>query len=208
MFRSLLPLAFLALFLAACSVPQADEGMEALLRNPLMAETIADRMLDYVTLLQIRASERKEPIQDPQILRTIDDTFLETRRILKEAHALQDTGKRGALRPVRDNYVKGEMLLLPDGRLFFGFDFDVDVAPGMRVLLAQHVAPGTEAELQSEPTRDLGPLKAILGAQEYGAGPLSEDEWNKYRTVVLYSPPLKSMIAYAQIRKKVTGEGM
>jgi hypothetical protein len=136
------------------------------------------------------------------VLRTIDETFLESRRILKDAHEKQDQGKRGAFRPVGDHYVKGEVILLGT-MLYFSNDFDVGIAPGMHVYLAEHVGPQTLEELRSNVIRDLGPIKTALGAEEYVVGMLSEDEQDRFRTVVIASPSLKNILAYAQIRKKV-----
>lgn len=168
-------------------------------RNPLMAEAIADQMIEFVTLLQIRANERKQPIRDPAVLRAIDETFVEARRILERAEREQDEGKKGMFHGVGDVSVEGEVLLHGQ-TLYFGVNFATDVAPAMRVILAQHVAPGTEEELKSEPTIDLGPLKNIIGPQEYEVGPLSAEEWNLYRTVTIVSPPIKRVMGYAQIR--------
>lgn len=201
-YRILIVLGLVGLLLVACTPPKArEQGLEALERNPLMAEAIADQMIEFVTLLQIRANERRQPIKDPAILRAIDDTFIEARRILEVSDKQQEKGKQGAFHGVSDVFVQGEVLLF-EKSLFFGANFDTDVAPGMRVVLAQHVAPATEEELRSEPMIDLGPLQNIIGPQEYHVGMLTADEWNRYRTVVLISPPLKRILGYAQIRGK------
>ena len=62
-------------------------------------------------------------------------------------------------------------------------------------------------ELQSEPVLVLGPLQNIIGPQEYRVGTLSQEEWNRFRTVALYSAPMDRVIGYAQIRKRVPEEG-
>lgn len=201
-YRILIVLGLIGLLLVACTSPKArEQGLRALERNPLMAEAIADQMIEFVTLLQIRANERHQPIEDPAVLRAMDEAFVDARRMLERAEKQQDEGKKGAFLAKQDVFVKGEVLLLGTS-LFFGYGFETDVAPGMRVVLAEHVAPGTEEELRSEPMIDLGSLQNIIGPQEYEVGALSADEWNRYRTVVLYSPPLKRILGYAQIRGK------
>ncbi len=189
--------------LTACETQgRATRGfIDAFEDNPLMAETIADQLIEFVTNLQIIANERKQPIKDAAILRAMDDTFIEARRIRDEAFRKQDQGKKGAFHGVQESSVEGEVILVEE-TLYFGYDFRTDVAINTRVLLSKHVAPSTEAELQSEPTLDLGLLQNILGPQEYHVGPLSASDWNQYRTVALYSAPLKRVMGYAQIRGK------
>lgn len=199
-YRILIVLGLVGLLLVGCTPAQpGQQGLEVWDKNPLMAEAIADQMIEFVTLLQIRAHERKQPIKDPAVLRAIDETFVEARRTLDRAQKQQEEGKLGAFHGVQDVFVQGEVLLHHES-LYFGYNFDTDVVPGMRVLLAQHVAPTTEEELKSEPTIDLGPIKNIIGPQEYHVGALSADDWNLYRTVVLYSPPMKRILGFAQIR--------
>ena len=198
----------IGLALAGC-VPAETRVLsfeDAFVQNPLMAQVVADQMIDFVTNLQIHANERKQPIKDPRVLRTIDETFVRARAMLKKAYAEQDAGKKGSFLSFDDVFVKGEALLFGES-IFFGYDFEADAVPGMRVILAQHVGPKTSAELRSQPTMDLGPLQSIIGPQEYHVGTLSEDEWNRYRTVALYAPSLDRIIAYAQIRKHVAKEG-
>lgn len=186
--------------LSSCArVSEERQGIELLEKNPLMAEAIAEQMIDYVTALQIRASEFNRPIEDPAILRAIDDAFVYARALRDGAYKMQDEGKGGRFHGLEYERAEGRTLLY-GASLFFGYDFRVDAAPGVRVILAQHVAPLTEGELLSEPVRDLGTLRNLIGPQEYEVGSLTNDEWNKFRTVVLYSQPLKRVIGLAQIR--------
>jgi hypothetical protein len=164
-----------------------------------MAESIADQMIDFVTNMQIAANAAKKPIKDPAILRAMDETFIEARRIRDAAFAAQDQGKKGEFHGIMESAVTGEVLLV-DETLYFGYAFQTDVVIDMHVLLSKHVTPSTEAELFSEPTMDLGLLKSVLGPQKYHVGLLSNSDWNQYRTVALYSAPLKRVIGYAQIR--------
>ena len=55
-------------------------------------------------------------------------------------------------------------------------------------------------ELFSQPTIKIGELRSIYGAQKYSMQHLTDDEWNKYRTVAFYSKPLDRVIALVQIR--------
>jgi len=107
---------------------------------------------------------------------------------------------------VGSNFGQGKVLL--HGQLLhFGYEFEVANAPGMRVLLSQHVAPDTVGELDTEPKLDIGPLLRPIGPQSYRiTRPLTEAEWNGYRSVVLFSEPLKRVIARSQIRKAVNFE--
>jgi hypothetical protein len=190
----------MGLLLVGCSQTAEDQtGMKPLEENPLAAEVIADQMLDYVAEMQIRADERKKPITDPTVLRVIDDTFIEARRMEKQAHARQDAGKRGGFYGVNDNFAIGSVLLEGE-MLYFGYTTEIAAAPGMELYLAQHVAPQTIEEFLSEPVKKIGPLKNIYGIQQYHVGSLTDDEWNKYRTVVIFSKPLNTIIALAQIR--------
>ena len=180
----------------------SDLGLKALEGNPLAMEIIADKQIDYVTSLQIRANERGEPITDSAMLRLIDEVFIDARYLQKKAHEMQDEGKHANFYGIDDNFARGEVLLHEEW-LHFGYMFEVDVAPSMKVYLAQHVAPHLSVELFSQPTLDLGLLKNIYGIQSYYVGKLSEDDWNKYRTVVIYSEPMEKVIALAQIRGTV-----
>jgi len=202
MYRLLLIMCLVGLVLSACTSGNAPTNQGFLKNfegNPLMAEAVADQMIEFVTDLQISANERKQPITDPAILRAMDDTFIEARRVRDSAFTMQDEGKKGGFHGIQESFVEGEALLVGE-TLYFGYEFRTDPALDMHVFLSKHVTPSTEAELQSEPLMDLGPLQNILGPQEYRVGPLSPADWNQYRTVALYSAPLKRVIGYAQIR--------
>lgn len=208
MYRFLLVIGLIGLVLSACTASSKGTPpgfVEAFQGNPLMAEAMGDLMIEYVTDLQIAANEQKKPISDPAMLRAMDDTFIEARRMREDAHRKQDEGKKGSFHGVQGDSVEGEVLLFGE-TLYFGFDFRSDVIRDLRVVLAKHVAPSTEAELQSEPTLDLGPLQTIVGPQEYVVGSLSPADWNQYRTVALYSPSMKRVLGLAQIRGKVLDE--
>jgi len=209
MYRFLLVIGLIGLVLSACSASSKGTSqlgfVEAYKDNPLMAETMADLMIEYITDLQIAANERKKPISDPAILRAMDDTFIVARRMRDDAHKKQDEGKRGGFHGVLESYVEGEVLLHGE-KLYFGYNFRSDVVRDLRVILSKHVAPSTEAELEAEPSLDLGPLQNIVGPQEYQVGKLSAAEWNQYRTVTLYSPSMKSVMGFAQLRGKVLEE--
>lgn len=175
---------------------------KALRENPLTAEQIADGMIDYLSLLQIRANEAGEPITDLKLLRAIDETFIDARNLQSQALDEQDNGKKGGAYGVNGNFAAGEVLHT-DGALYFGYEFEISPAPGMQVILATHVAPHAVAELFSGATLNLGNLKSLYGAQMYEVPKLSDDEWNRYRTVVFYSGPFDQVIAIAQIRGAV-----
>ena len=170
--------------------------------NPLTAEYIADEMLQYVTTLQIRAKEKNEEIKDPAILRAIDDVAIASRALQKEAHAMQDEGKIGSLFGVNNNFAAGDIILSGEW-LYTDYDFEVSAAPGVEVYLAKHVNPKTKEELFSEAVKSVGSLQSFRGAQRYAVGTLSDADWNEYRTVVLYSQPMSTVISLAQIRGKV-----
>jgi len=184
---------------------QPNLGLKALEKNPLALEVISDSQIDYITSLQIRANENNEPITDPKILRLIDNVFIESRDLQKKAHDMQDEGKMSEFYGIDGNFAKGEVLL-HDEWLHFDYLFEVDAAPGMKVYLSQHVAPHLSLELFSQPTLDLGPLMNIYGVQSYYVGKLSEDDWNRYRTVAIYSEPMDKVIALAQIRRAINVE--
>ena len=179
---------------------ESNIGLKALENNPLALEIIADKQIDYVTSLQISANENNEPITDPAMLRLIDEIFIDSRGLQKKSHEMQDEGKMSSFYGINNNFAAGEVLL-HNGWLHFGYGFEVDVAPGMKVYLAQHVSPHLSEELFSQPTMDLGLLKNIYGVQSYYVGKLSEDDWNKYRTVAIYSESMDKVIALAQIRR-------
>jgi hypothetical protein len=197
-----LPILLGSLGASACSRERGKQpGLEALEANPLMAEVIADQMIDFVTSMRIRADERGQPITDGAVLRAMDETLIIARRMQKHAHERQDMGKSGWFYGVNDGYIVGEVLLFEDS-LYFGPDFQTEAVPGLMVLLAQHPAPSTLEELRSEPTLDLGPLQNVLGPQMYVVGALTEEERNRYRTVVLLSEPFQRILGLSQIRQR------
>jgi hypothetical protein len=200
----LIGLILLGLLLAGCAGEKRSQWPDraAYERNPLLAEATADLVLDYVTSIQIEASDRKKPIEDPAVLRAIDKTFIEARSLQLLAHERQDAGKEGMVYGVNNNFGQGQALLYKE-TLYLGPLFEVSVAPDTFIYLAQHVAPHTSEELFSEPTKEIGPLASPFGPQEYFVGALANDEWNKFRTVAFYSTSLKRVVALAQIRGMV-----
>jgi len=193
-----------SVLLLGCN-PEGDRSYpdpEALRENPLTGEQIADTSIDYLALLQIRADEKGEPITDPKLLRAIDAAFIDARNLQSQALDEQDNGKKGGAYGVNGNFAAGEVLHT-EGALFFGYEFEISPAPGMKILLAQHVTPHSVQDLFSEPTLDLGNLKSFYGAQMYEVPHLSADDWNRYRTVAFYSEPFDQVIALVQIRGMV-----
>ena len=172
---------------------------QTILQNPLVAEQRADMTLDYLSALQIRADERGEPITDSATLRAIDEAFIWARKLQDKAHEAQDRGKKGGAYGVNGNFALGEVLH-SDGTLYFDDNFEIVAAPKMKLYLAQHVSPHKVEELFSQPTIEIGDLRSIYGAQMYPMQRLTDDEWNKYRTVAFYSEPLDQVIALVQIR--------
>ncbi len=167
--------------------------------NPLTEEAMADQMLQYVTLLKIKAEDSGKPITDPFVLRAIDDVSVKANALQDEAHERQEAGKLGGLFGVNDNTAFGEVLLYEDA-LYTGYEFELSAAPGIEVYLSKHVGPKTEEELMSDSVKNLGPLQSYYGAQRYEVGTLTNDEWNQFRTVVFYSKALRQVIGLAQIR--------
>ena len=194
----------MGILLMSCTAQKSSEwpAHDVYEQNPLTAEVIADQMIDYATNLQINAGEREEKIKDPVVLRAIDDAFVEARNMQKRSHEAQDEGKIGALYGVNGNFAKGEVLLLDD-MLYFGYWVEVSAAPKMSLYLAEHVSPHKSKELFSEAVRKIDVLHSPYGAQQYSVGTLKNDEWNKFRTVAIYSESLKQVIALAQIRGAV-----
>lgn len=180
---------------------ESSTGFTESMKNPLVAEAIADSMLEYVASMEIDANQRGESISDPKVLRAIDDAFVFARGIQTDAHERQDKGKGGGVHGVNGNFCKGRALLF-ENTLHLGYWFEIDAAPGIEIYLSYHVTPHKSEELFSQPTRKIGALKSIMGAQSYGAGEFTEDERNKFRTVAFYSKPLDQVIALAQIRPK------
>lgn len=203
-----LPLTFAviaaSLLTVSCTSGPARQTLEDLQRNPLMAETIADNTIDYVTRLQIRAGVEGREL-DPATLRAIDQTLVDHRTLRDKAHVQEDAGKRGEIFGIDNDFARGNVLL-SDTSLFFGYSFEMDAAPDMHVYLAQHIAPHTSEDLFSAPTMDLGSLQNLIGPQEYPLGELTPEDRNAYRTVAFYSVPLKRVVALAQVRQQVVGE--
>lgn len=196
----LIGLFLVGLLLVGCTVNGVSSSMQEIERqNPLSAEYIADQMIEYVTFMQIKADESGEGIKDPAVLRAIDNVFIEARALQQESHDAQDAGKSSMFYGIDGNYAFGEVLLTGEF-LYTGYETEISAAPGIEIYLAKHVAPHTSEELFGEPTIDLGPLQSLRGAQTYYVGPLSDDDWNEYRTVALYSKPLDRVIALSQIR--------
>src|SRR3989338_2469866 len=114
MYRFLLVIGLIGLVLSACTVSSKETSLgfvKSFEGNPLMAEAMGDLMIEFVTDLQIAANERKNPITDPAILRAMDETFIEARRIREDAYKKQDEGKGGELHGVQESSVEGEVLL-------------------------------------------------------------------------------------------------
>lgn len=199
----LLPLFLAGLLLVGCTSQSSDYALkESLHDNPLTAEVIADQMIEYVTRMQIVANESGEEITESHVLRAIDDALVEGRALQKIAHDRQDAGKIGGFFGVNGSFAVGEVLMEGGKQvnLYIGYGFEVSVAPDVHVYLSSHVTPNTTEELFSELNRDLGELQNFYGPQTIPVGELSDDEWNAFRTVVLYSESLKKVIARAQIR--------
>ena len=106
---------------------------------------------------------------------------------------------------MNENFAEGSALL-EGNALYIGFNFEISAAPKMRLYLSQHVTPYTKEDLFGQPTIDLGPLQSLYGVQEYPVRSLTDEEWNRYRTVAVYSESLKQVIALAQIRKRTESE--
>ncbi len=198
----LIGLFLVGLLLIGCTSSGSGSVKDVERSNPLTAEVIADQMIEYTQRLQIRAQEAGNPVTDPAILRAIDDVFVEARALQTWAHDIQDEGKEGGFYGVNDNYAVGPVLLVDD-MLYVGYGLEIHAAPHIRVYLSSHVSPKTPEELFGETVKDVGELKSFYTAHQYDIGTLSDEEWNAYRTVALYSKPLDTVIALAQIRGAV-----
>ncbi|MBT3835170.1 hypothetical protein HOF56_02875 [Candidatus Peribacteria bacterium] len=186
------------IILSSCGIGNPSEVSD----NPLAAEITADQILDFVSNMQIKAAERGEEIEDGKTLRAIDKALVDAKSMQKEAHKKQDKGKKGDFyRASEHTFARGRALLI-QGKLYFGFGFDISGAPGMKIYLSKHVAPHEKEELFSEDFVEIGDLNSIYGAQSYEVPVLSETDWTEYRTVAIYSEPLEIMIGLAQIRTK------
>lgn len=191
------------MLLVSCEIQSGNSGgLSYELENPLTAEVVADHMIEYVTELRIQEKETGVKITDPAVLRAIDDVRVTYAKVRDEAHDAQDRGKMGMVQPRGQNTAFGEVLLL-DETLYTGYEFELSMAPEVEVYLAKHVSPVTSEELFSEATLSLGELKSYRGAQRYAVAPLSDKDWNEYRTVIFYSKPMKQIIGFAQIRGAV-----
>lgn len=199
----LVGLFLVGILLVSCNTQnQGPDGLSYALENPLTAEYVADHMIEYVADIRIGAEERGETIDDPAQLRAIDDVLVRYDRVQDEAHDAQDAGKIGVLQPRGSHTAIGEVLLSGE-TLYTDYNFEISFAPGIEVYLAKHVSPLTTEELFSESTLPLGALKSYRGEQRYTVGALSKEDWNGYRTVILYSKPMKKIIGFAQIRGAV-----
>jgi|GEM_PF-1872715 hypothetical protein len=200
--KKVLTLIVSVLILSSCGSKDQSPSSDYFLSNPLTAEVTADQILNFVSALQIKAEENGEKIEDGKILRTIDKAVVNAKSIQKNAHKAQDKGKMGGFYGASANTFARGRALLVQGKLHFGFGFDVSGAPDMKLYLSQHVSPHEKEELFSEDFIELGAIKSIYGAQSYDVPLLSDEDWNKYRTIVIYSEPLEMVIGLSQIRGK------
>lgn len=84
------------------------------------------------------------------------------------------------------------------GRILRFENFSMANAPDMRVFLSVSTGPRTPDELRLQGQEvDLGPLVGIAGAQSYTVS--SAVDLTQYRSVVLYSPALDLIYAFAPL---------
>ena len=87
-----------------------------------------------------------------------------------------------------------------DGKtyLVLNASFKSDDGPGLRVFLAGHPDPGSDADLQSMGDLDLGPLKSLSGAQVYEIPEAKAGQ--DWRSVVVYSVPFRVVFSVASLK--------
>src|SRR3989344_8814447 len=91
----LVGLFLVGILLISCTAQGTTGGLSYELENPLTAEYVADRMIEYVTELRIQEQETGVKITDPATLRAIDDVLVKYAKVRDAAHDAQDKGKMG-----------------------------------------------------------------------------------------------------------------
>lgn len=183
----------LSLTLVGCQAAQYSPDRDALLSNPLYAETHAENMVDVMVNLEIY----NDPILEDEEVQTIVDNTKETwLKVTKAARAAQAEGIKGTLIPMKE-YVEGEVLYYKNA-LHFSTYFSSSPGPSLHVFLSKAVDP-RDVLFPDESALDLGEMTAPYGAQSY---PVPEvEDTQAYRSVVLWDTELNRLYGFAQISK-------
>jgi hypothetical protein len=134
--------------------------------NPLYAERYHDDMVEQMVDLVLQ----NDPLtKDDAMSDIIEDTRVDSLRAAEDANDEQDPGLHGQI--VSDfEYAIGEVLLL-DGTLYIGPDFETKPGPDLHAYLTDALDPRDAGTFPSAATVDLGTVKNNYGI--YGFAQLS-----------------------------------
>ncbi|MCA9370572.1 MAG: DM13 domain-containing protein [Candidatus Peregrinibacteria bacterium] len=183
----------LPILLIGCSAQQFTPDQDALLSNPLYAETYAESMVDTMVNLEIY----NDPILEDTTVKALADSTKETwLKVAKAARAAQGEGQRGTFVPMQQ-YVEGEVLYR-ENMVHFSTFFNTVPGPSLHVFLTTVVDPRDSA-FPDTTALDIGVMTVPYGAQSFPV-PEVENPFT-YRTVALWDTELKRLYGFAQISK-------
>jgi hypothetical protein len=181
------------LMLASCTAGQSiNQSLETSLENPLVAERYYDDLVEQMVDLVLQ----NDPLSTDETTKDIiEETRVEGLKNANEATDEQERGKRGVV--VSDfGYSIGEVLIL-DGKLYIGPDFETKPGPDLHAYLSTVLDP-RDGSFPDEAAIDLGILANPYGAQIYNLSPeVSENA--ELRTFVLYDTKLRRIYGFAQL---------
>ena len=183
----------IALLLTACSSGTQSASVKELLDNPLFAERYSEDVVLALTELEIQQSPL---LEDESTKKYVDRERAAWLKKAKSARTAQREGTSGIWIPV-ESFARGEVLFL-DSQIHLGPGFEVTTTPGLHLYLTSALDPRDE-EFPDSTSIDLGAIKSPYGAQSYKA-PKAKPGF-PLRTIVLWDPKLKQLVAFAQLRE-------
>lgn len=184
----------LLLALSACAAPGIDnEQLASRMENPLYAERYYDDLVEQMVGFVLQEDTL---LQDEAKKELIERTRVDG---LRKAAAANDRQREGLIGSVVSDfgYARGEMLLL-DGMLYVGPEFETIPGPDLRVHLSTVVDP-RDGTYPDDTAVDLGTIANTYGAHAYV---LPEGAPENLRTVVLYDHALGRIYGFAQLSSR------
>lgn len=195
----ILPFLLATAALAGCGndvgLPTREISHRDFLRNPLYAEYYYDDLTE--TMLTFALTE--DPmLEDADVRAAVDRARVDGLERAKAAVESQRGGSDGPFLSDRE-LVVGEALLL-DRVLYLGPTFDSAPGPSLRLFLTSVVDP-RDAAFPDDTAVDLGEPVHHYGAQAFAVPrSVTDEEYAKLRTVVLWDDELGIVYGFAQLQ--------
>ncbi len=180
--------------LAGCSSPVSQDQAD-LLKNPLYARYYYQDQADMMANYNIQNDPILKDSEKKGVIESVRTRALEH---LKNANAKINASRRGGFMSDKD-YAAGNVLLA-DGTLYFGQDFNTLPGPEVYVYASMLLDPrdGSGSVLfPDESAVNLGLLKSPYGAQTYDIPAEQKDK--AFRLVGLWDKRLGRLLGFAQL---------